>query len=151
MTSQPRAGARPAVSTSGPQTQLSQQSSPELWGRLIARVFALDGVIEGHSQVSPASSRAVFFADDAAERAPETSLAPGQRLEPVHLHGVADTSLHVCLPAERGEELTTLGWAEPHQYEDFGTEFLIYGPRTEAELDVALGIVGESLVFARGE
>ena len=151
MTPQPRPGERPLVSTSGPQTQLSQQSPPETWGRLVAAVFALDGVVEGHSQVSPASSRAVFFTDEVAERAPETSLAPGSRLEPVHLHGVADTSLHVCLPAERGEELTTLGWAEPHQYEDFGTEFLIYGPRTEAELDVVLGFVGESLVFARGE
>jgi hypothetical protein len=130
--------------------QLTQQSSPELWGRLVARTFQLPLVVEGHSQVSPASSRAVFLVDLPAERSPETSLAPGQRLEPVHLHGVDDTSLHLCLPADRGRQLTDLGWAEPHQYEDFGTEFMVYGPRTEAELEFVVAIIEESLEFARG-
>lgn len=150
MQSPPRAGSRPAVSVEGPQRQLDQQSSPELWGRLVARVFALDGAVEGHSQVSPASSRAVFLTDLLDERTPETSLAPGMRLEPVHLHGVDNTSLHLCLPADRGAELTELGWAEPHQYEDFGTEFMIYGPRTPDELEIVVALVEESLAFARG-
>jgi hypothetical protein len=145
-----RAGDRPAVSNTGPQTQLTQQSPPELWGRLVARIFVLPGVEEGHSQVSPPSSRAVFLRELREERVPETSLAPGQRLEPAHLHGVADTSIHLCLPRERGQELVALGWAEPHQYGDFGTEWFVYGPRDDAELEVVLGLVGESLAFARG-
>jgi hypothetical protein len=111
----------------------------------------MPGVVEGHSQVSPASSRAVFLLDMETERAPETSLAPGNRLEPVHLHGVGDTSLHLCLPAERGQQLMALGWAEPHQYGDFGTEFLVYAPRNEDELDIVLSIIEESLAFARGD
>jgi len=147
---EPRDGQRPLTSNEGPQTQLTQQSSPELWGQLAARAFALDGVIEGHSQVSLASSRAVFLSDQADERATGTSLAPGQRLEPLHLHGVFDTSLHVCLPPERGQALTALGWGEPHQYEEFGTEFMIYGPRTTSELDVVVSIIEESIAFARG-
>lgn len=146
----PRAGNRPATSSEGPHRQLEQRASPELWGRLVAEVFALPGVVEGHSQVSPASSRAVFLAEHREERAPETSLAPGRRLEPVHLHGVDDTSVHLCLPAGRGAELVELGWAEPHGYADFGTEFMVYGPRDEGELAVALGIIRESLAFARG-
>lgn len=149
MTDSPRAGDRPQVSTEGPQRQLTQHSPAALWGELVARTFALPGVEEGHSQVSPVSSRAVFLAGQLTERAPETSLAPGQRLEPVHLHGVSDTSVHLCLPRERGQELTDLGWAEPHQYEDFGTEFLVYGPRDASELEVVLGIIRESLAFAR--
>ena len=149
MPDRPRTGERPTVSTDGPQTQLTQQSPPELWGRLVAAVFGMPSTVEGRSQVSPASARAVFLSDLATEVAPETSLAPGQRLEPVHIHGVHDTSLHVCLPASRGNQLTELGWAEPHQYEDFGTEFMIYGPRDDDELDVVLGIVDESLAFAR--
>jgi hypothetical protein len=84
------------------------------------------------------------------EQVSEASLAPGKRLEPVHLHGVSDTSLHLCLPAERGQQLTELGWGEPHQYEDFGTEFMIYGPRTVEELDIVLSVIEESLSFARG-
>ncbi|WP_285725912.1 luciferase family protein [Psychromicrobium xiongbiense] len=145
-----RPGERPRVSTEGPQTQLSQQAPPELWGRLVHRVFALPGVMEGHSAVSPASSRAVFLKDVSQARVPEVSLAPEARWEPVHLHGVHDTSLHLVLPPERGAELTALGWAEPHQYEDFGTEFLIYGPRDAEELEVVLSIVIESLKWARG-
>ena len=147
----PREGDRPSVSTVGPQTQLSQQSSPALWGQLVARTFARAGVEEGHSQVSPASSRAVFLSDLREERAPETSLAPGRRLEPVHLHGVADTSIHLCLPVTRGQQLTELGWAQPHQFGDFRTEWLVYGPRDESELETVLGLIDESLAFARGD
>ncbi len=145
-----RSGERPLVSTEGPQRQLSQQATPELWGRLVASTFALPMVEEGRSQVSPASSRAVFLTDRLEQRAPETSLAPGERLEPVHLHGVFDSSIHLCLPAERGHELTELGWAQPHQYEDFGTELLVYGPRDSDELDMVLSFIVESLAFARG-
>jgi len=144
-----RVGDRPTVSNEGPQTQLSQQSPPALWGELVARTFAIAGVEEGHSQVSPVSSRAVFLRERHEERAPETSLAPGMRLEPVHLHGVADTSIHLCLPVTRGREVIEWGWAEPHQYGDFGTELLVYGPRDGDELDVVLGLIRESLAFAR--
>jgi hypothetical protein len=151
MLSTPRQGERPATSNDGPHRQLDQRSSPELWGRLVARTFALPDVIEGHSQVSPASSRAVFLTDRREERAPETSLAPGRRLEPVHLHGVEDTSVHLVLPAERGQELEHLGWAEAHQYADFGTEFMVYGPRSDDELDAIVSIIAESLAFARSQ
>lgn len=146
----PRPGTRPTVSTEGPQRQLDQRATPELWGRLVASVFALDGVVEGHSQVSPKSSRALYIDGLEVARAPETSLFPDGRLEPVHLHGVDDTSVHLVLPAARGARLTELGWAEPHQYEDFGTEFMVYGPRDAAEVDVVVSIVEESLAYARG-
>lgn len=147
----PRPGDRPAVSNEGPQTQLSQQSPPELWGHCIARVFALPGVVEGHSAVSPASSRAVFIDGMPQAPRPEASLAPDARFEPVHIHGVHDTSAHLVLAPERGAELTRLGWVEPHQYADFGTEFLLYGPRDEAELDMVLAIIEESIAWARGD
>ena len=149
MTSTPRSGPRPQLSDTGPQRQLTQRSTPELWGRLLAEALASPGVIEGHSQVSPASSRALFLVDREVERDPQTSLAPGRRLEPVHVHGVDDTSIHLCLPAERGAALDALGWAEPHQYGDHGTEYLVYGPRDDAELAIVLGIVAESIAFAR--
>jgi hypothetical protein len=147
---EPRLGSRPTTSSEGPHRQLDQQATPELWGRLIATVFRLPGVVEGVSQVSPESSRAVFLTDMEVERAPETSLAPGHRLEPVHVHGFEDTSTHLCLPGERGRQLTSLGWAEPHQFEDFGTEFMIYGPRSLEELRGVVSIIEESIAFARG-
>ena len=149
MYDEPRAGARPATSDQGPHRQVDQKASPALWGELVARTFALPGVVEGHSQVSPADSRAVFLADRPVQGAAETSLAPGKRLEPVHLHGVSDTSVHLVLPVERGARLVELGWAEPHQFADFGTEFMVYGPRTGDEVAIVLSIIEESLAFAR--
>ncbi len=149
MLNKPRAGARPTTSEDGPHRQVDQQAPPAIWGQLVADVFALEGVVEGISQVSPASSRAVYLRDMTQEIAPETSLAPGKRLEPVHLHGVQDTSVHLVLPTARGQELARLGWAEPHQYADYGTEFMIYGPRDTAELTGVLSVIEDSLNFAR--
>lgn len=145
-----REGVCPTVSTSGPQRQLDQQSPPAVWGELVAAVFSIPGVVEGHSAVSPASSRAVFIDGLDAPLEPHHSLAsPDARCEPVHLHGVDDTSLHLVLPPERGRELVGLGWAEPHQYEDWGTEFLIYGPRDRQELAVVLGVIRESIAWSQ--
>jgi hypothetical protein len=145
----PRQGVRPTTSDDGPHRQIDQRAPAALWGELVARVFSLDGVVECISQVSPPSSRGVFLVDVTEEISPGTSLAPGRRLEPVHLHGVEDTSVHLVLPVERGEELVRLGWAEPHQYADFGTEFMVYGPRDEGELEAVLSVIEESLKFAR--
>jgi hypothetical protein len=148
--SEPRPGPRPTTSDVGPHRQVDQRAPAAVWGELVARVFALDDVVEGISQVSPASSRAVFLVDLVEETVPERSLAPGRRVEPVHLHGVEDTSVHLVLPAGRGAELVRLGWAEPHQYADFGTEYMVYGPRDRAELESVLSVIEESLRFARG-
>lgn len=72
----------------------------------------------------------------------------GERLEPVHLHGVFDTSLHVCLPVDRAREVCSLGWGEPHQYAGHESEIMVYGPRDRDELSVLMQIVHESLAFA---
>ena len=145
----PRLGPRPTVSTSGPQRQLDQQSPPAVWGELVAAVFSIPGVVEGHSAVSPASTRAVFVDGVDAPFEPRRSLAPPDtRCEPVHLHGVDDTSLHLLLPPERGRELVDAGWAEPHKYEDWGTEFLVYGPRDPDELQFVLEAIRASLSWS---
>lgn len=146
-----RPGRRPRTSSEGPHRQLDQQATPELWGLLIAHVFCMEGVEEAHSAVSPAPSRAVHLTDLPEERSPETNLAPGRRLEPVHVHGVDDTSLHLVLPPATGRALEELGWAEPHGHAEHDTEWMVYGPRDQAELDVVLDIVAASLAFARGE
>ncbi|MBD7950879.1 hypothetical protein H9652_10740 [Oerskovia sp. Sa4CUA1] len=100
--------------------------------------------------MSPATSRALFLDGLDRTTVPATSLAaPDQRLEPVHLHGVTDTSLHLCLPRARAEEVCAAGWGEPHQYADHATEIMVYGPRDADELAVVLGLVRESLDSAR--
>lgn len=145
----PRRGERPEVSHEGPQRQLTQRSPAEVWVDLLVRLRALPGVEEGHSQVSPASSRAFFLTGRPHEITAQSNLAPGGRLEPVHLHGVDDTSLHLVLPRERGAELQSLGWLEPHAYGDHGTEWFVYGPRDAGEVEVVIGLARESLEFGQ--
>ncbi len=114
-------------------------------------MFSLEHVIEGHSSVCPASSRAAFLDELYVPRSAETSLAlPGARLEPVHLHGVFDTSLHVCLPVNRAREICGLGWGEAHRYASHATEIMVYGPRDDDELATVIDIVCESIRFSRG-
>jgi|SRR5664280_326438 len=149
MVLQPRAGKSPETSDEGPHRQLNQNSLPALWGELVARAVQLDGVIEGHSSVSPAPSRALLLTSLSEISAPETSLSPGEPLEPVHIHGATDTSTHLCLPVERANEVCELGWGEIHPFGDFGTEIMVYGPRDDKELEIALSIIDESLKFAR--
>lgn len=149
MTLEPRRGPRPDTSSSGPHRQLTQQAPPELWGRLVYQAFRLPHVVEGTSQVSLASSRALLFDDLRTPLTPGSSLAPRPPLEPAHLHGVTDTSMHLCLPADRAAEVCEKGWGEPHGYADQDTEIMLYGPRNQYELDVVLELLTESLRFAR--
>ena len=146
---QGRKGERPATSVVGAHRQVTQQSSPEMWGRLVARATAPPHVVEGHSTVSLPSTRALFFDDLTDVRDPSTSLASNKRLEPVHLHGVKDTSLHLCLSQQRVLELCVTGWGEVHAHGDHGTEMMIYGPRDDEELDFVVSLITESLAFAR--
>ena len=149
MTLDKRPGPRPVTSDEGPHRQLDQQAPPELWGRLVYEAMSLPHVVEGRSQVSPTSSRALLFDDLTAVKDGSTSLANDPPLEPAHLHGVTDTSIHLCLPAERAEQVCQLGWGEPHGYAEHDTEIMVYGPRDEGELAIVLALVAESLAFAR--
>ena len=53
-----RAGERPQTSDEGPHRQMTQKSSPSMWEGLVARVFAIEGVVEGDS-AAKSSSRLV--------------------------------------------------------------------------------------------
>src|SRR5689334_19794761 len=105
-----RIGMRPLVSTEGPQAQLDQQSPVEVWMRTAARLSAIEGIEHGPSSVSPEGTLALLVPERLPARGPEVSLAPiTERFEPAHLHDLHDTSLHVVLPVERGNELVELG------------------------------------------
>src|ERR1019366_4603954 len=100
-----RKGARPTTAESGPHAQLTDKWSPEIWNSLISEALNFPHVIEGRSSVSMATTRALLFDDKTTILNPETSLSPHEPLEPVHIHDVTDTSLHMCLPKERTEEV----------------------------------------------
>ncbi len=148
--SKKRSGVKPETSAAGPHSQLTQQSSAIFWNALVERTKLIPNVMHGVSSVSPRTSIALLFDDLTAISLPESSLSSKAPLEPVHIHGPHDTSLHLCLPLDRAQEVCELGWGEPHQFADFGTQIMIYGPRDELELETVLGFIQESLAFARG-
>ena len=144
-----RLGDKPQTSTSGPHSQLTQQSTRLIWETLVELSLAIPHVIQGVSAVSPRASIALLFDDLIDITNPATSLSPRSPLEPAHIHGPHDTSTHLCLPPERALEVCELGWGEPHQFADFGTEIMVYGPRDESEIEVVMGFIGESISYAR--
>ena len=83
------------------------------------------------SALPAVDARAVGATGAAHLRAPETSLAPQRNpIAPAHLHGMDDTSIHLCLPSKRAAELCDRGRAEPHQYGDCGSKIMVYSPVT---------------------
>jgi hypothetical protein len=144
---QDRPGSRPDTSTTGPHRQLSDRATPELWGRLIFEAMSIDRVSEGQSSVSMADSRALLLTELRGEHG-EWSLATSGPHEPAHVHGVTDTSVHLCLPVERAREVCAKGWGEPHPYADYDTQVMVYAPRDAEELGVVLGLVRVSVAFA---
>lgn len=142
-----RAGDRPETSKEGPHSQRTQNASPAIWGQLVAKAFAIRGVVQGHSRVSMADSMAGLLADLPQEHGP-WSLATDGPVEVFHIHGVKDTSIHAVLPPSRSHKVVEKGWGEPHTYADFDTQIMIYAPRDLAELDVIAGLLAESADFA---
>lgn len=143
-----RAGERPVTSLAGPHAQLTQNASPSIWGELVAKAFSIAGITQGHSTVSMATSMAGLLLDVPKEHG-AWSLAVEGRVEAFHIHGVTDTSIHAVLPSARAKEVCDKGWGEPHTYADFDTQIMIYGPRNGEEVEVIVGLLEESVQFAR--
>ncbi|KQY62588.1 MULTISPECIES: luciferase family protein [unclassified Nocardioides] len=145
-----RVGARPLVSWAYPQQQFSDQSPHELQTALFDRITRAEGVSVGESQVAVPGSRAFFLADAAG---PAEAFVVAEDNEFAHLHPLYDTSLHLTLPADLAADAIAQGWAQPHMHA--GTRkspgfVLVYGPRTEAEVEVVAGIVEASRRYALG-
>jgi phospholipase/carboxylesterase len=145
-----RAGARPSVSWTIPQQQESDNAPAELQEALFARMSALPGVESGPSQISVPGARAVLAPD--ATGPEEAFLVPSAR-EFAHLHPAYDGSLHLVLPVDLAADAVAKGWAQVHMLAGIRLSpgfVLVYGPRTEAELEVVAGLVEASHQFALG-
>ena len=145
-----REGPRPAVSWTIPQQQESDNSPDELQEALFARMLALPGVESGPSRISVPGARAVLAPD--ATGPEEAFLVPSAK-EFAHLHPAHDGSLHLVLPVDLAADAVAKGWAQVHMLAGIRLSpgfVLVYGPRTEAEVDVVAGIVEASHRFALG-
>lgn len=143
-----RSGNRPDTSKEGPHSQRTQNASPSIWGELVAKAFAIEGVTQGHSCVSMADSMAGLVLGLPKEHG-AWSLAADGPIEAFHIHGVTDTSIHAVLPSERAKEVIKKGWGEPHTYADFDTQIMLYAPRNSEEIDIIVGMLTESVALAK--
>jgi len=146
-----RTGERPETTAGEPRRQLTQRATPELWGRLVYEATRLPHVREARGTACGDDARALVVADRTAPAVPEATLAPGAAVEPVHLHGVNDTSIRLVLPGWRASQVCADGWGIPEPCAADGSRVLVYGPRDLAELAVVVGLIAESIAFARGE
>ena len=136
-----RAGPPPQVAWDIPQQQLSQNAPASLQEALFERVTALPGVHGAPSLISVPGARA--FTLPGADGPEDAFLVPQGR-EFAHLHPAYDGSLHLALPPEAAADLVAHGWGVPHPWA--GTRLaagfvMLFGPRTEAELETVLGVV----------
>jgi hypothetical protein len=139
-----RSGPRPR--TTGveiPHDQLDEFSPPHIRAALVAQAQALAGVFTGPSQVSEPASLALRLHKPVG---PWSAFLHPSRDEFGHIH--RSGFLHVTVPRPLIAPLRKAGWIEPHpisrrpEWPD--TIVLLYAPRDEAELAVALDILRAS-------
>ena len=145
-----RLGGPPDTSKEGPHQQLTECATSELWSELVSTCFEIEGVSPGRSTISMPDSKALLLKNLPKEHGP-WSLAVEGWVEPVHIHGVLDTSIHAVLPPLRAAEVIAKGWGEKHPYADFDTQLMIYAPRDQVELRVIAQLVNESVDFAQSQ
>jgi Family of unknown function (DUF5519) len=139
-----RRGPRPETIGPRPHAQVSEQSPPEIYRRLVAGGLELPSVSRADSLVSVPGAIA-FVLDEAAAGGPPEAFQAGREF--AHVHPADDTSLHMTLPPELAREAYEQGWAEPHPV---SATPLVFGPRDEEELEVVLELLRASYEYAAG-
>lgn len=145
-----REGARPEVSTKTPQEQLTQNSPPALQEELFTRLSALPGVTTRPSAISVPGARAFALPNGGG---PADAFLVPQAGEFAHLHPSYDGSLHVALPLAMAADVVVKGWGVAHPLAGLRVApgfVMLFGPRTDAELEVVSAVVAFSHTWAEG-
>lgn len=148
----PRSGARPETTSKIPHRQLGQQpADSQCLDRVIAAASDWPGVTQGESGISVKGARALLLDRDLAT-GPSEAFMVGREF--CHGHAQGDHSLHLTLPVELAKYGEEAGWLEPHFLVLAGqlpsTHVMLYAPRDDAEVAVALEFVRASYQFALG-
>ncbi|MFL6155858.1 MAG: luciferase family protein [Marmoricola sp.] len=148
----PRPGPRPATTAKIPHSQLDQQPSDSRHlDRVIAEASRWPGVEVGESGISVEGATALLLAEDMTT-GPAEAFMVGREF--CHGHAQGDHSLHLTLPLELAKAGEEAGWLEPHFLVLTGqlpaTHVMLYAPRDDDEVDVALQLVRASYQFALG-
>jgi hypothetical protein len=155
-TSRPRLGSHPV-----PQRQLSQLPDVEIRRKLISRFEELGSVAQDRGLVDIKQSlyerqHSALFVSEALKWHP---VAQQTRGEISHIHAGKDGSIHVVLHPRDCATVLEKGWGQRHALS--GADLLkritgiyipinyvlVYAPRNEAEIEVAMAIVKASIQF----
>lgn len=146
-----RSGARPTVSWTIPQEQLTDIAPLELQDRLLARLAALPGVTVRQSAISVPGAHGLMLGPTAAGPLDAFLVPPAGEF--AHQHPGHDGSLHVALPRPLVADAITKGWAQAHPLAGVRLTpgmVMVYGPRNEPELEIVAGIVATAHSYAAG-
>jgi hypothetical protein len=102
------------------------------------------------SRMALPGTRALYLPDVVAGGPPEAFI---DLHEFCHLHPLPEGTIHLVLPMAVVERAAAFGWVERHPVAVAGiltTLATAYAPRTAAELETVLGLIGISCRFARG-
>jgi hypothetical protein len=145
-----RFGSRPRSSVSLPFRQLDQFPPENIHRRLVELTFEMPHVHARQSRVASTGCLALCIHDGAAA-GPLEAFIDGHEF--CHLHALPEGCIHAILPPSMVEVVVALGWAERHPLHRLGlmgSLVMIYAPRDEAELVVAVTIVEYARQFAMG-
>lgn len=146
-----RSGVRPTVSWTIPQEQLSDTAPPELQERLLARLAALPGVTVRQSAISVPGAHGLMLGPTASGPLDAFLVPPAGEF--AHQHPGHDGSLHVTLPLPLVADAIAKGWAQAYPLAGVRLTpgmVLIYGPRSETELETVAGIEATAHAYATG-
>lgn len=148
----PRGGPPPTTTSQIPHSQIDQQPADDRYlTAVLDEAGSWPGVREGASAISVEGARALVIADD-LPAGPAEAFFVGREF--CHGHAKGDHSLHLTLPFDLVSEVEAAGWTEPHFLVHSGrlprTNVMLYAPRDDSEVAVALAIVRASYNFACG-
>ena len=143
-----RKGPRPTTHKPIPHSQIDQNPSAETYARLVERFLALPGTTTGASLISVKGAQALFVPEET--RCNCDAFFRGREF--AHVHPLEDGSFHMMLPEDVVMHVVEQGWGEVHPLAAQGkapkTAVMIYAPRNEAEIEIALDLARASLRYA---
>jgi hypothetical protein len=146
-----REGSRPTTIGPAPHTQTNQFPEYEKYGdALFDYVMQFPNVENGISHIGDGGLRAFFIPSAKHTTGFTENFLVDNEFAHIHRHG--SHSLHAVLPKEIGKIIEEMKWGENHPLSIAtkipATNYMLYGSRNEAELDVQKTILEISYLFA---
>jgi hypothetical protein len=146
-----RTGEPPLVTEGIPHIQLDQTATDQMFAKLSAWAFALDGVAEQPSRASLPGAKALTVAPELPVHLDR--MIVGREFAHIHPQTSGSGSLHLRLATDQASQVVESGWGEWHPFALEGTMpgmVMVYAPRSDGDLEVIKDIIQASLAHVTG-